>query len=101
MNVHTSHTFTHTYMDTDAKAKAHTQLYIHPNTFMPTYTSMCQHPRIYKNTCIHTHILASYIHTHPHTYLHSRTQALTYTCTRALTRIRAYKTKMHLQTIRT
>ena len=39
MNMHISYTLTYTHMDTDAQA--HTQLYIHQNTFMPTHTSMC------------------------------------------------------------
>ena len=53
-------THSHNFMDTDAQA--HTQLYLHQNTFMPTHTSMCQHPSI-PYTCIHVHVLAR-VHTH-------------------------------------
>ena len=71
MNMHISYTLTHTHMDTDAQA--HTQLYIQQNTFMPTHTSMCQHPRLYPHTCIHVLILAR-----AHTYTHTHTFALTH-----------------------
>ena len=79
--MHISYTLTHTYMDTDAQGLI--QLYMHQNTFIPSYTSLNQHPRIHLHTCIHALILAhtcKYIQTHIHTL------ALTYkhlhTCAR-------------------
>ena len=81
---------------------------------MPTHTSMCQHTRIYPHTCIHAGVLTqTHTDTHTHTHIHTHTHTYTYThifalmhkhlhtCARALTRKRAYKTKMHSQTIRT
>ncbi len=113
MNMHTSYTLTHThthtygyrcYMDTDAQGN--TKLCIHQSTFMPTYTSMSQHPRIYPHTCIHEHILAhtntyTYTRKHTHTDTCTHAQALTHTCARMLIRTHAYKTKMRSQTLRT
>ena len=69
---------THTHLRT--QTHKHTHNYTCIKTFIPTHTSICQHPRIYP----HTSILAQY----------SRV-LLTYTCARALkqTRAYAYKTK--------
>ena len=50
--------------------------------------------------CIHAHILAR-THAHAHTCTHAQALTHLHTRSRVLTLTRAYKTKMHSQTLRT
>ena len=80
INMHTSYTLTHSHTHIWIQTLKDSQLYIHQNTFMPTHTSMCQHPHIHPHTHSFTHTRAhKHIHKHTHTHIH------THTCTHACT----------------
>ena len=91
MNMHTSHTLTHIWIQ------------VHKQTYNYTYikTHLCQDTLACVNTHAYTRTHAL-MHTYSRTYIHicTHAQALTHTWARALTRTRAYK-KMHSQTLRT
>ena len=106
--MHTSYTLTHIYghRRTSTRTIIHKSKHIyakaHKNmstpTHVPAHMLSCSHIRACAHTHTHTHT-HTHIHTHTHTCTHA--QALTNTWARALTHTRAYKTKMHSQTLHT
>ena len=94
-----THKLTHNYTYIKhiyAKAHKHVSTPMH----LPAHIHSCTHIRALART--HTH---TYTYTHSHTHSHTYTFALMHkhlqTCAQTLTYTRAYKTKMHSQTLRT